>query len=168
MPEPTTNAAPQGQTDLYAALRRRGLRPNLYRVFILRILEAAAGAMAADEVFREASAAGVDISQGTIYRVLRELEQGGFVVRDRGTGPFDDKHRYWIAHGGPVRGNDVFVCSGCATEVVVTDAHFRASLARAAQLAGFDRGGAGARIVMTCGHCARRSAGRYAAADVTA
>lgn len=151
----TADAGLPESLRLHERLRKAGMRPTFHRLYVLRALARAdPRAMTAEQVFQELCATDISVSQGTVYRVLSELEQHALLVKTRVHGAGDNKVRYAMKGTQSASPTCTFACPVCAAEVTVIDAAFNEQLQRQAQACGFDVQPATVQIAMPCRHCA--------------
>ena len=90
-------------------LKKAGLKVTLPRMYILSILESAEGKHhSAEEIYKHLIDQGHDIGLATVYRVLTQFEEAGFVIRHR----FEDCSVFEINSGNH---HDHIVCVRCNT-----------------------------------------------------
>lgn len=64
-------------------LRRAKLRPTIARIGVLQVIDAAApGRLCADDVYRQLLLRGLRVSNGTVYRVIHQLEAAELLLRE--------------------------------------------------------------------------------------
>lgn len=144
-----------GGVHLHAILRKSGLRPTFHRLHVMGLVHAAApAAVTADQVFQQLCDRDIAVSQGTVYRVLNELEQHDLLVRMRLQDASDNKVRYAVNAPAPASPAYTFSCRVCKEKIVVTDQGFSDQLQRQALAAGFDRQLATIHIEIRCNRCA--------------
>lgn len=152
--------APQASSpdhgDAHAYLRKAGLRPTSARAAIVDMLhEYRHQPLAAETLFRRLGERGVSISQGTIYRVLHELEYRGLLHREREE--IDPKARllYALAPASPPPAAYCCVCRGCGRAMPLEDKQFAETFYRLARSAGFDHMLSSLSMQGTCNDCAQ-------------
>ena len=142
--------------DACAYLRKAGLRPTSARVAIVDVLHAhCQQPLAAESLFRRLGERGVSVSQGTIYRVLHELEYRGLLHREREE--IDPKARvlYALAPASPPPAVYCCVCRGCGRAMPLEDRQFAETFYRLARGAGFDQMLSSLSMQGTCNDCAQ-------------
>lgn len=98
-------------------LRRAGLKATLPRLRILAAMQqTSARHLSAEQIYRELIDEGEDTSLATVYRVLNQFEQAGFIVRHNLDG---DSALYELA---PTRHHDHIMCVECGKLFEFTDA----------------------------------------------
>ena len=120
-------------------LRVVGLRPTVARIGVLQLIEAAApDCLAAEELFRQLLAKGVQIGVGSVYRVLQELHSGGLVIREWGSA----RKAFYRSRRGAVDGDAMrLVCLDSGRCIPLHDEQLLAALAAAAMQHGVDLAG---------------------------
>ncbi|WP_222619338.1 Fur family transcriptional regulator [Undibacterium hunanense] len=145
----------KGSTDLFAKLRKLGLRPTSARVCILQVLLASPQLpLSAESIFRELDSLGIRVSLGTIYRVLNDLEQCKLLQREWDVGHGTGKSRYLIAPAILPPPSYTFTCRECQRAIVVADRQLSEHLHNQAKVAQFDQQLATISIQVTCNSCA--------------
>ncbi|MDM7458578.1 MAG: Fur family transcriptional regulator [Paracoccus sp. (in: a-proteobacteria)] len=71
-----------GDDDIAADLRQRGVLVTRQRLAVLDVLRLATDHPTADEILSRARAQEADISQATVYRALAALEKAGAVLKN--------------------------------------------------------------------------------------
>ena len=151
----TASDAPHSSLRLHGALRSAGLRPTFHRLYVMRVLDAAApAAVTAEVVYQQLCDMEIAVSQATVYRALNELEQHGLLARMRLQDASDNKVRYAVQGAALPMRTCAFRCPVCQEESAITDPAFCDQLQRQAQVAGFDRHLGAIHVAMTCNRCA--------------
>lgn len=134
------------------ALRDARMRPTAARIAVLDLLERVAQPLHADAVFRQLSDAGAGLALGTVYRALRDLEEGHLVQRDWPEEPCGSrKATYRLRRGtDPLRAVEL-VCMACGRETRIDDGELHRQLVHGAATGGMDlsRGP----LVLRLAHC---------------
>ena len=88
-------------------LKKAGLKVTLPRMYILNILESSNGKHhSAEEIYKNLMEQGHDIGLATVYRVLTQLEEAGFIIRHR-----FEEHSVFELNSG--EHHDHIVCVSC-------------------------------------------------------
>lgn len=147
---------PLGETsDMQAQLRRRGLRPTSARLHVLQILrEHRLLALPSERIFMLLAARDMNVSLGTIYRILSELEHAGMVQREWHVADAVGKSRYLLAPAVHTPQSYDLVCPSCASRHTITDKFFLEVMQQQARAGGFELGVASTAISMLCNRCA--------------
>jgi Fe2+ or Zn2+ uptake regulation protein len=124
-------------------LRAAGLRPSVVRLCVLQTLaDAGTEWQRGEEVFRRMLLRGTSVSLTTVYRILKEFERCGLIVREwvRSRGGALAVFRYQApdAGSGPVR----MRCGDCGVVAEVHDRDLHEVLARVALSRGLPSVGA--------------------------
>ncbi|MRX06624.1 hypothetical protein GJ697_02100 [Pseudoduganella sp. FT25W] len=148
---PTTS----GDSQVFAQLRKLGLRPTSARVCVLQVLnEHVHESLPAERIFLLLIEIGISVSLGTIYRVLNELEQRGMVHKEWYALDPAGKSRYVLASAVVAPIACQLLCPSCGRSHSVTDKLFLEALQRQARAGGSDQGLASAVISIPCNQCA--------------
>lgn len=144
------------QQRVFERLRQARLRPTSARVCLLQILLAPPQAkLGAETIFQRLLSVDVSISLGTIYRVLKELEEHGLLAREWQTSTAGNKSLYLIrpevAEVPPCQ----LVCATCRRRVAVRDAQLNQEIARVAASHGWAAGDCA--VTLRCTACAAAS-----------
>lgn len=137
-------ALPQPPRPAFLAqLRAANLRPSAVRVCVLQTLaDAGEEWQRGEEVFRRMLLRGTSVSLTTVYRILKEFEQSGLIMREwvRSRGGALAVFRYKMPDAEPcgVR----MRCGGCGAVAEVHDRDLREVLMRAALSRGLPSAGA--------------------------
>lgn len=155
------NTAVQGEIRIVERLRAVQLRPTSVRICILQLLTGSGhGSWNAEDIYQQLHDSGIAISLGTIYRVLRELEAVGLLLREREDSASGNKARYWIRPEHAEEGSCYFVCRVCERKVLVQDEVLMQQLRQVAQVHGMRVGGNLVSMQMCCGHCSDAASGK--------
>lgn len=104
-------------------LRTAGLRSTSTRLSILKLLEADPQRWIEGEtVFRELAASRTVISMATVYRVLKDLDHHGVLLREWRIGVNGRKAVYKLGLDNSQNCEDIIVCRQCGVSVPVNDA----------------------------------------------
>nr|WP_314634915.1 transcriptional repressor [uncultured Janthinobacterium sp.] len=143
-------------------LRAVRLRPTSARICILQVLAGTQRqAMNAESIYQQLQHIGIAVSLGTIYRVLKEMEGAGLLLREREASASGNKARYLIKPDHVEADSCYLVCRVCERSVLVQDAPLVDHLRQAAAAHGMAIGANVISVQMRCGHCAEEAqAGR--------
>ncbi|MBB5607216.1 MULTISPECIES: Fur family transcriptional regulator [unclassified Janthinobacterium] len=154
------NTVVQGEVRIVERLRAVQLRPTSARIGILQLLTGGGQAsLNAEDVYQQLQDSGIAVSLGTIYRVLRELEAVGLLLREREDSASGNKARYWIKPEHAEEGSCYFVCRVCERKVLVQDEALMQQLRQVAQVHGMQAGGNLVSMQMRCSHCSDVASG---------
>ncbi|MDN2712103.1 MULTISPECIES: Fur family transcriptional regulator [unclassified Janthinobacterium] len=147
---------------VFERLRGARLRPTSARVCILQVLAGTQRqAMNAEGIYQQLLHMGIAVSLGTIYRVLKEMEQAGLLLREREASASGNKARYLIKPEHVEADSCYLVCRVCERSVLVQDAPLVEQLRQAAVSHGMEIGANVVSVQMRCSHCAEEAqAGR--------
>ncbi|MES2260548.1 MAG: transcriptional repressor [Pseudomonadota bacterium] len=137
-------------------LQQHGFRATLARQDVLKILLAAKQPVTVESVYRTVTAAGLTLSQASIYRVLAELDTCG-IARRGWDGGEPGRRSYVRAPSVAPPACYRFVCRSCAGVFEIRDKFFSQQLYEHAQQAGFDQQLDRMDIQITCNACAGTS-----------
>lgn len=138
---------------IFSLLHRAGLRATSARIFVLQALQRyAPQAVPAEQVFMAVNAQGVQLSLGSIYRVLNEMQRCGLVLRELAA-EVGGKSGFALASTTPAPSAYQLVCPACGTQHKVTDKLFVEAVQRQARLGGFDAGLETISISLRCNAC---------------
>ncbi|MFZ4878199.1 Fur family transcriptional regulator [Janthinobacterium sp. Mn2066] len=155
------NTAIQGDGRVFERLRAAQLRPTSARICILQLLAGNGHAsLNAEDIYQQLHDSGIAVSLGTIYRVLRELETAGLLLREREDSSSGNKARYWIKPEHAEEGSCYFVCRVCERKVLVQDQVLMQQLRKVAQVHGMQAGGNVVSMQMCCSHCSHEGRGK--------
>lgn len=118
-------------------MRKSPLRMTRARLSVADMLLRHTEPLSAEVVFRKLLDTGEDVSLGSIYRILKEMEDDGLVLRDRHISSGGMKAVYAIASDIPASRAYVFRCDVCHRQQRITDAGLAAQLANVAALEGY-------------------------------
>lgn len=126
-----------------AQLRAAQLRPSVVRLCVLQTLaDAGTEAQRGEEVFRRMLLRGTSVSLTTVYRILKEFEHNGLIVREwvrsRGGALAVFRYRAPDTDSGAVR----MRCGGCGVVAEVDDRDLHEVLMRVAASRGLPAQGA--------------------------
>lgn len=150
---------------LESFLRTRGLRLTRQRAEILRAIYATHRHVTAEQLFDQLEASGkgnrLKISRATVYRTLSLLAEGGFVHaldvgRDTGT---------LFEHALGHRHHDHMICLSCGAIGEFSDERLERVQDEAIRRQGFTATSHRLNVFGTCAKCAKKGAGRAAAAE---
>ena len=145
----------QGDGRVFDSLRAVRLRPTSARICILQVLAAThRQAMNAEGIYQQLLRIGIAVSLGTIYRVLKELEQAGLLLREREASASGNKVRYLIKPERVAADSCYLVCRVCERSVLVQDAPLLEQLRQTAALHGMEIGANVLSVQMRCSQCA--------------
>ncbi len=140
-------------------LRAASLRPTLARLGILELLEdGPPGLRDADTLLRDLLARGMPLSQGTVYRALKDLAARGLLHHEWRNGRSGGKAVYGLRPpGGSARGVR-FVCAQCGCTVLgIDDAALDAQMRRLALHHGLEMAAQPVTVPTVCTQCAPAS-----------
>jgi Fur family transcriptional regulator, ferric uptake regulator len=113
-------------------LKKAGLKVTLPRMHILNILESAEGKHhSAEEIYKRLLEQGFDIGLATVYRVLTQFEESGFIIRHR----FEDHSVFELNSG---EHHDHIVCLRCNRVEEFIDATIEAQQKKIARRLGYE------------------------------
>ncbi len=145
----------QNDAQVFAQLRKLGMRPTSARVCVLQVLhDHPDEPLSAERFFQYFVEIGLSVSLGTIYRVLNEMEHSGLLQRERRADEATAKSRYRLAPEVLPPSSYAFCCRVCAKVMVVADKQFSETLYRQAKSAGFDLKLPQMSIQVVCNDCA--------------
>ena len=152
----------QGDGRVFERLRAARLRPTSARVCVLQVLAGTSRqAMNAEGIYQQLLRIGIAVSLGTIYRVLKEMELAGLLLREREASASGNKGRYLIKPERVEADSCYLVCRVCERSVLVQDAPLVEQLRQAAALHGMEIGANVLSVQMRCSQCAEEAqAGR--------
>lgn len=152
----------QGDGRVFERLRAVRLRPTSARICILQVLGATERqALNAEGIYQQLLHIGIAVSLGTIYRVLKEMELAGLLLREREASASGNKARYLIKPDQAETDSCYLVCRVCERSVLVQDAPLVEQLRLAAQSHGMEIGAQVISVQMRCSQCtAEAQAGR--------
>lgn len=124
-------------------LRAANIKPSVVRLCVLQTLaDAGEEWQRGEEVFRRMLLRGTSVSLTTVYRILKEFEQSGLImrewVRSRGGALAVFRYKMPDAESGGVR----MRCGGCGAVAEVHDRDLREMLTRVALSRGLPSAGA--------------------------
>ena len=150
-----SHAMPAGDGRIFQRLRAARLRPTSARICILQVLDAGARtALNAETIYQQLSQMGIAVSLGTIYRVLKEMEQAGLLLRERGASASGNKARYLIKPDHVEEDSCYLVCRVCERSVLVQDTALVEQLCRTAGQHGMEIGARVLSVQLRCSSCA--------------
>ena len=145
----------QGDGRVFERLRAVRLRPTSARICILQVLDAGARtALHAETICQQLAQMGIAVSLGTIYRVLKEMEQAGLLLREREASASGNKARYLIKPDHAEADSCYPVCRVCERSVLVQDTALVEQLCRTAGRHGMEIGARVLSVQMRCCSCA--------------
>ncbi|MCM2568355.1 MULTISPECIES: Fur family transcriptional regulator [Janthinobacterium] len=145
----------QGDGRVFERLRAVRLRPTSARICILQVLAGTQRqAMNAESIYQQLLHIGIAVSLGTIYRVLKEMELAGLLLREREASASGNKARYLIKPDQVETDSCYLVCRVCERSVLVQDAPLVEQLRQAALAHGMDIGANVISVQMRCSQCA--------------
>lgn len=154
------NYADQGDSRIFERLRAVQLRPTSARICVLQLLGGSGQlSLNAEEIYQQLQDASIAISLGTIYRVLKELEALGLLLREREDSASGNKARYWIKPEHAEEGSCYLICRVCERKVLVQDEALMQQLSLVAQAHGMQVGGNVVSMQMYCSHCRHQAVG---------
>lgn len=155
------NQAQRGNSRIFERLRAARLRPTSARICILQILDASErAALNAETIYQQLAQIGIAVSLGTIYRVLKEMEQSGLLLREREVSARGNKARYLIRPEQAEADSCYLVCRVCERSVLMQDAALIEQLRGSAALHGMEIGARVLSVQMRCASCAEDMPGR--------
>lgn len=161
MPMAASYALPDGADRIFERLRAARLRPTSARICILQILDASArAALNAEVIYQQLLQIGIAVSLGTIYRVLKEMEQAGLLLREREASASGNKARYLIRPERVETDSCYLVCRVCERSVLMQDAALIEQLRATAALHDMAIGARVLSVQMRCASCAEDMNGR--------
>lgn len=164
MNEQTQASETQQRPAFMAQLRSAQLRPSVVRLCVLQTLaDAGTEWQRGEEVFRRMLLRGTTVSLTTVYRILKEFEHSGLIVREwvRSRGGALAVFRYQAADAEP--GAVRMRCGDCGAVAEVHDRDLHEVLARVALSRGLPSAGAfDVQIHGPCTTC-RKQGGRRGA-----
>ncbi|QKY08513.1 Fur family transcriptional regulator [Janthinobacterium lividum] len=145
----------QGDGRVFERLRAVRLRPTSARICILQVLAGTQRqAMNAESIYQQLLHIGIAVSLGTIYRVLKEMELAGLLLREREASASGNKARYLIKPDQVETDSCYLVCRVCERSVLVQDAPLVEQLRQTALAHGMDIGANVISVQMRCSQCA--------------
>ncbi|MDN2714777.1 transcriptional repressor [Janthinobacterium sp. SUN120] len=145
----------QGDGRVFERLRAVRLRPTSARICILQVLAGTQRqAMNAESIYQQLLHIGIAVSLGTIYRVLKEMELAGLLLREREASASGNKARYLIKPDQVETDSCYLVCRVCERSVLVQDAPLVEQLRQVALAHGMDIGANVISVQMRCSQCA--------------
>lgn len=161
MPMAGSHSMPGGDSRIFERLRAARLRPTSARICILQILSASErAALHAESIYQQLLQIGIAVSLGTIYRVLKEMEQSGLLLREREASASGNKARYLIKPDRVETDSCYLVCRVCERSVLMQDAALIEQLRGTAALHGMEIGARVLSVQMRCASCAEDLPGR--------
>ena len=146
---------PEGDGRVFERLRAVGLRPTSARICVLQVLAATERqALNAEGIYQQLLHIGIAVSLGTIYRVLKEMELAGLLLREREASASGNKARYLIKPDQAETNSCYLVCRVCERSVLVLDAPLLEQLRLAALSHGMEIGAQMISVQMRCSLCA--------------
>ncbi|PHV50238.1 hypothetical protein CSQ91_03355 [Janthinobacterium sp. BJB301] len=145
----------QGDGRVFERLRAVRLRPTSARICILQVLAGTQRqAMNAESIYQQLLHIGIAVSLGTIYRVLKEMELAGLLLREREASASGNKARYLIKPDQVETDSCYLVCRVCERSVLVQDAALVEQLRQTVVAHGMDIGANVISVQMRCSQCA--------------
>ena len=149
------NRAQQGDGRIFERLRAARLRPTSARICILQVLDGGArAALHAETICQQLAQMGIAVSLGTIYRVLKEMEQAGLLLREREASASGNKARYLIKPDHAEEDSCYLVCRVCERSVLVQDTALVEQLCSTAGRHGMEIGARVLSVQLRCSSCA--------------
>ncbi|MDZ5636437.1 Fur family transcriptional regulator [Janthinobacterium sp. GMG1] len=145
----------QGDGRVFERLRAVRLRPTSARICILQVLAGTQRqAMNAESIYQQLLHIGIAVSLGTIYRVLKEMEGAGLLLREREASASGNKARYLIKPDQVETDSCYLVCRVCERSVLVQDMPLVEQLRQTAAAHGMEIGANVISVQMRCSQCA--------------
>ncbi|PHV24910.1 hypothetical protein CSQ93_26985 [Janthinobacterium sp. BJB426] len=145
----------QGDGRVFERLRAVRLRPTSARICILQVLAGTQRqAMNAESIYQQLLHIGNTVSLGTIYRVLKEMEGAGLLLREREASASGNKARYLIKPDQVETDSCYLVCRVCERSVLVQDMPLVEQLRQTAAAHGMEIGANVISVQMRCSQCA--------------
>ena len=145
----------QGDGRVFERLRAVRLRPTSARICILQVLAGTQRqAMNAESIYQQLLHIGIAVSLGTIYRVLKEMEGAGLLLREREASVSGNKARYLIKPDQVETDSCYLVCRVCERSVLVQDMPLVEQLRQTAVAHGMEIGANVISVQMRCSQCA--------------
>ncbi|WP_425251773.1 Fur family transcriptional regulator [Janthinobacterium sp. NFX145] len=145
----------QGDGRVFERLRAVRLRPTSARICILQVLAGTQRqAMNAESIYQQLLQIGIAVSLGTIYRVLKEMEGAGLLLREREASASGNKARYLIKPDQVETDSCYLVCRVCERSVLVQDTPLVEQLRQTAVAHGMEIGANVISVQMRCSQCA--------------
>jgi Fur family ferric uptake transcriptional regulator len=146
---------PAGEAAVQQRLRAAGLRPTLGRIAILQILAAThPGWVDAETVIRELYARGMQLSQGTVYRTLKELLAHDMLVHELRSSHSGGKVFYGFRPPGGADDGSRIVCQQCGGTVAIGERSLQDQLRQLARRQGLGLSTQPLTVLGTCLRCA--------------
>ncbi len=137
-------------------LQAAGLRPTHARLCVLEVLEDEPQRwMESEAVFRELIARGTTISITTVYRVIKDFEDRGVLLREWRIGVNGRKAFYKLNSDDPRDREDTIICRQCESSVPIDDSALHEHLRQLASRHGLIPAKQPITIHVTCERCAR-------------
>lgn len=118
-------------------IRNSPLRITRARSAVATTLLRQTEAISAEVVFRQLIDEGQNISLGSVYRILKQMEDDGLVLRDRHVTSNGIKAIYSIQSEAAQHRKYVFLCDVCGRQQRIADAILAGQLANVAALEGY-------------------------------
>lgn len=119
-------------------MRKSPLRITRARASVAAVLLRQDHPMSAELVFRQLIGDGEDVSLGSVYRILKQMEDEGLVQRERQVSAGGVKAVYTIPDDGAQKRCYVFHCDVCQRRQRITDTTLAGQLANVASIEGYD------------------------------
>ncbi len=137
-------------------LQAAGLRPTHARLCVLEVLENEPQRWIESEaVFRELIARGTAISITTVYRVIKDFEYRGVLLREWRVGVSGRKAFYKLNSDDPRDCEDTIVCRQCEFSAPIDDSALHERLRQLASRHGLTPAKQPITIYVTCDRCAK-------------
>ncbi|MRW84611.1 hypothetical protein GJ698_10990 [Pseudoduganella sp. FT26W] len=137
--QPSHHTATQ-QQRVQEWMRKSPLRITRARSSVAAVLLRQAEPITAELLFRRLLDIGEDVSLGSVYRILKQMEEDGLVLRDRHVSSGGIKAVYAIASVTAPSRAYVFRCDVCHRQQRIADAVLAVQLANVATLEGYALG----------------------------
>jgi len=135
MQQPQDESASQARVEEWK--RKSPLRITRARAAVAEVLLHQAHPLSAEEIFRKLLENGEDISLGSVYRILKQMEDGGLVLRDRQVSSGGVKAVYTIPNDAAPARAYIFQCDVCQRRQRVADGALAGQLANVAAIEGY-------------------------------
>lgn len=135
MPQPQDESAQRERVREW--MRKSPLRITRARTSVAAVLLRHPEPISAEVVFRELLDTGEDVSLGSVYRILKQMEDDGLVHRDRQLSSGGVKAVYSIQAEAAQSRAYTFRCDVCGRQQRIADGTLAAQLANVAVMEGY-------------------------------
>jgi Fur family ferric uptake transcriptional regulator len=135
MRQPHEGSAPHARVEEWK--RKSPLRITRARAGVATVLLNHEHPLGAEQIFRQLLASGEDVSLGSVYRILKQMEDDGLVQRERQVSSGGAKAVYTIPGDAPHSRVYVFQCDVCQRRQRISDATLAGQLASVAAVEGY-------------------------------